>query len=55
MHSLAGQEARHTSWSLQLMCSGTRSHGSAAKPDPLLTDLSNAEIESLAMGLESLR
>jgi cytochrome c553 len=52
---LAGQKARYTAWSLQLMRSGTRSHGTAARPDPLLADLSNAEIESLAMHLASLR
>jgi cytochrome c553 len=52
---LAGQKARYTAWSLQSMRSGTRSHGTTAKPDPLLTDLSNAEIESLAMYLASLR
>jgi cytochrome c553 len=37
------------------MRGGTRSHGDAAKPDPLLADLSNAEIESLAEHLASLR
>jgi cytochrome c553 len=52
---LAGQKARYTAWSLQLMRGGTRSHGDAAKPDPLLADLSNAEIESLAAHLASLR
>ncbi|CAG1016477.1 cytochrome subunit of sulfide dehydrogenase [Burkholderiaceae bacterium] len=52
---LAGQKARYTIWSLQLMRSGTRSHGTNAKPDPLLAELSNAEIESLAAHLESLR
>ena len=52
---LVGQKARYTAWSLQLMRSGTRSHGTAAKPDPLLADLSNAEIESLAAHLASLR
>jgi cytochrome c553 len=52
---LAGQKARYTAWSLQLMRSGTRSHGTAAKPDPLLVNLSNAEIESLAAQLASLR
>lgn len=52
---LAGQKARYTAWSLQLMRSGTRPHGTAAKPDPLLADLSNAEIESLAAHLASLR
>ena len=52
---LAGQKARYTTWSLQLMRSGTRSHGTAAKPDPLLANLSNAEIESLAAHLASLR
>jgi cytochrome c553 len=51
---LAGQKARYTAWSLQLMRSGTRSHGTAAKPDPLLAALSNAEIESLAAHLASL-
>ena len=52
---LAGQKVRYTTWSLQLMRSGTRSHGSSAKPDPLFADLSNAEIESLAAHLASLR
>lgn len=52
---LAGQKARYTTWSLQLMRSGTRSHGIAAKPDPLLAGLGNAEIESLAAHLASLR
>ena len=52
---LAGQKARYTTWSLQLMRSGTRSHITAAKPDPLIADLSNAEIESLAAHLASLR
>jgi cytochrome c553 len=52
---LAGQKARYTAWSLQSMRSGTRSHGTTAKPDPLLADLRNAEIESLAMYLASLR
>jgi cytochrome c553 len=51
---LAGQKARYTAWSLQLMRSGTRSHGTAAKPDPLIAELSNAEIESLAAHLASL-
>ena len=52
---LAGQRARYTVWSLQLMRGGSRSHGTAAKPDPLLADLSNAEIEALAAYLASLR
>ena len=52
---LAGQRARYTVWSLQLMRGGTRSHGTAAKPDPLFANLSNAEIESLAAHLASLR
>ena len=52
---LAGQKAGYTAWSLQLMRSGTRSHGTAEKADPLLADLSNAEIESLAAHLASLR
>ncbi len=51
---LAGQKARYTAWSLTLMRGGTRSHGTAATPDPLLADLSNAEIESLAAHLASL-
>ena len=52
---LSGQKARYTVWSLQQMRGGNRSHGTAAKPDPLLADLSNAEIESLAAHLASLR
>lgn len=52
---LAGQKARYTVWSLQQMRGGTRSHGAAAKPDPLLANLSNDEIESLAAHLASLR
>jgi cytochrome c553 len=52
---LAGQKARYTVWTLQLMRSGTRSHGTAARPDPLLADLSPAEIESLAAHFASLR
>ena len=52
---LAGQKARYTVWSLQLMRGGTRSHGTAANPDPLFANLSNDEIESLAMHLASLR
>jgi len=52
---LAGQKARYTAWSLQLMRGGTRSHGTAAKPDPLLANLSNAEIDSLAAYFASLR
>ena len=52
---LAGQKARYTIWSLQLMRGGTRSHGTAPSPDPLLAKLSNAEIESLAAHFASLR
>lgn len=52
---LAGQKGGYTVWSLQLMRAGTRSHGIAAKPDPLIANLSNAEIESLAAHLASLR
>jgi cytochrome c553 len=52
---LAGQKARYLVWSMQLMRAGTRSHGSAASPDPLFADLSNAEIESLAAHVASLR
>jgi cytochrome c553 len=52
---LAGQRARYTAWSLQLMRSGNRPHGGAARPDPLLVNLSNDEIEALAAHCESLR
>ena len=52
---LAGQKARYTAWSLQLMRGGTRSHGSAPTPDPLLAGLGNDEIESIAAHLASLR
>ena len=52
---LAGQKARYTVWALQAMRVGIRSHGTAVKPDPLLANLSNAEIESLAAHLASLR
>lgn len=52
---LAGQRARYTTWSLQSMRGGTRSHGTAATPDPQLAPLSNAEIESLAAYFASLR
>jgi cytochrome c553 len=52
---LAGQRARYTVWALQLMRSGTRSHGTEARPDPLLSGLSNVEIESLAAYFASLR
>ena len=52
---LAGQKARYTVWTLQQMRGGTRSHGAAARPDPLFVNLSNDEIESLAAHLASLR
>ncbi|MBC7989874.1 MAG: c-type cytochrome [Luteimonas sp.] len=52
---LAGQRALYTVWSLLLMRGGNRSHGTAAKPDPLFANLSNAEIESLAAHFASLR
>lgn len=52
---LAGQKARYTAWSLRLMRSGSRSHGTAAKPDPQLAELGNDEIESLAEHFASLR
>ena len=52
---LAGQKARYMSWSMQLMRGGARSHGTAANPDPLFANLSNAEIESLATHVASLR
>ncbi len=51
---LAGQKARYTAWALQLMRSGLRPHGAAAKPDPLLAKLTDAEIEMLAAQFESL-
>jgi cytochrome c553 len=51
---LAGQKARYTAWSLQLMRGGTRSHGAAPKPDPLLVGLGNDEIEALAKYLAAL-
>jgi cytochrome c553 len=51
---LAGQKARYTVWSLQQMRGGTRAHGTAAKPDPLLGNLTNDEIESLAAHFASL-
>jgi cytochrome c553 len=37
------------------MRGGTRSHGTSPKPDPLLADLSDAEIDSLAAHFASLR
>lgn len=52
---LAGQKARYTARSLTKMRDGARSHGTAAVPDPLLADLSVAEIKSLAAHLASLR
>jgi cytochrome c553 len=52
---LAGQRASYTVWSLHTMRGGTRSHGAATKPDPLLANLSNADIEALAAHLASLR
>ena len=51
---LAGQRARYTAWSLQLMRGGNRSHAKA-KPDPRLASLSNEEIDALAAHFESLR
>ena len=52
---LAGQKARYTTWSLQSMRGGTRPHGTPERTDSLFANLSNADIESLAMHLESLR
>jgi cytochrome c553 len=52
---LAGQKARYIVWALQSMRGGTRSHGTAAKSDPLLANLSNADIEALAAHLAALR
>ena len=52
---LAGQKARYTAWALQSMRAGTRAHGGAARPDPVLAPLSNAEIEAVAAHLASLR
>jgi cytochrome c553 len=51
---LAGQRAKYIAWSLQLMRTGNRSHGASGKADPLLSGLSNAEIESLAAHFASL-
>jgi cytochrome c553 len=51
---LAGQRARYTAWSLQLMRGGNRSHAKA-KPDPRLASLSNEEIDALAAHFEYLR
>jgi hypothetical protein len=36
------------------MRGGTRAHGTAPKPDPLLASLGNAEIEALAAHFASL-
>lgn len=52
---LAGQKARYTARSLTKMRDGAQSHGTAAVPDPLLADLSDAEIKSLAAHLASVR
>ena len=52
---LAGQKERYTVWSLHLMRSGARSHGTTVKPDPLLAKLSNDEIESLAAHFAAVR
>lgn len=52
---LAGQKPRATAWALQMMRGGTRPHGSAAKPDPLVAPLGNAEIEALAEYFGALR
>jgi cytochrome c553 len=52
---LAGQKVRYTTWSLQLMRSGNRSHGTAPKPDPLIAGLSNNDIDALAAHFASLR
>jgi cytochrome c553 len=52
---LAGQRARYTAWTLQLMRHGNRPHGTAARPDPLLADLGQAEIEALSAHFASLR
>ncbi len=51
---LAGQKARYTIWSLQMMRGGIRPHAGATNPDPRLAELSNAEIETLAAHLASL-
>jgi cytochrome c553 len=52
---LAGQKAGYTTWSLQLMRGGNRSHGAAGSPDPLLATLSNADMEALAAYFASIR
>jgi cytochrome c553 len=52
---LAGQKARYTAWALQSMRGGTRSHGTATSPDPLIANLGNADIEALSAYFASLR
>lgn len=50
---LAGQKPRYTAWALQMMKSGVRPHGGGK--DPLIADLSNDDIDSLAAFFASLR
>jgi len=49
---LAGQKPRYTAWSLHMMRSGTRTHGPSR--DPLLSDLSNDDIDALAAWFASV-
>ena len=49
---LAGQKPRYTAWSLQMMRAGIRTHGQSR--DPLLSDLSNDDIEALAVWFASI-
>jgi cytochrome c553 len=51
---LAGQRARYTAWTLQSMRSGNRPHGEGVARDPLLSELSNSDIEALAEHFASL-
>ena len=49
---LAGQKPLYTAWTLQMMRSGTRTHGPGR--DPLLSDLSNDDIDELAAWFASV-
>ena len=49
---LAGQKPRYTAWTLQMMRAGARTHGAAR--DPLLSNLSNDDIEELAAWFASV-
>ena len=49
---LAGQKPRYMEWALQMMRAGIRTHGQSR--DPLLSDLSNNDIDALAALFASL-